>query len=167
LLHLFGRPLPDVFRETVMAPIGASNQWSWAGYDNSWVDIQGKRMQSVPGGTHWGGGLSIGSLDQALVGQLLLDDGKANGRQVISEDWIRRMRTPCALASFYGYLLWLNTGRCVFPSVPASSYFAIGAGSSFTWVEPQRRLVLVVRWLNALHADEFFGRVWQALDEPV
>lgn len=165
LLHLFGRPLPDVFRETIMQPIGASNQWSWVGYENSWVDIQGQRMQSVPGGTHWGGGLSIGSVDQALVGQLLLDDGKANGRQVISADWIKQMRTPCAMASFYGYLLWLNTGQAVFPSAPASSYFAIGAGSSFTWIEPQRRLVLVVRWLNALHADEFFGRVLQALDD--
>jgi CubicO group peptidase (beta-lactamase class C family) len=165
LLHLFGRPLPEVFREAIMQPIGASDQWRWMGYDNSWIDLNGRRVQSVPGGTHWGGGVSIGSLDQARVGRLLLDDGKANGRQVISAEWIKRMRTPCAIAPFYGYLIWLNHEQGIFPSVPASSYFAIGAGSSFTWMEPERRMVLVVRWIDADHADEFFGRVLQALDD--
>ena len=74
------------------------------------------------------------------------------------------MRTPCAIPPFYGYLVWLNTDRRVFPSVPASSYFAIGAGSSFMWSEPQNRMVLVVRWINAANADEFFGRVLRAID---
>ena len=164
LLHLFGRPLPEVFRENIMLPIGAGDQWRWVGYANSWVEIKGRRVQSVPGGSHWGGGMSIGSLDQARIGQLLLDDGKAHDHQVISAEWIERMRTPCAIARFYGYLVWINQSRRLFPSVPASSYFGIGAGSSFTWMEPERRMVLVVRWIDAEHADEFFGRVLQALD---
>jgi CubicO group peptidase (beta-lactamase class C family) len=164
LLHLFGRPLPEVFREAIMQPIGASDGWRWDGYDNSWIVLNGRKIQSVPGGTHWGGGMSIGSLDQARIGQLFLDDGKANGRQVISAKWIRRMRTPCAIAPFYGYLTWLNNAQRVFPSVPASSYFGIGAGSSFTWMEPDRGMVLVVRWIDAAHADEFFGHVLTALD---
>jgi len=165
LLHLFKRPLPDVFRDSVMQPIGASNRWSWVGYDNAWIDLDGHRVQSVSGGTHWGAGVSIGSLDQARVGQLLLDNGRANGRQVISSAWIEHMRTPCAIAPFYGFLVWLNHAQRVFPSAPASSYFAIGAGSSFTWIEPERRMVVVVRWIDAGHADEFFGRVLQALDD--
>jgi CubicO group peptidase (beta-lactamase class C family) len=164
LLRLFGQPLPEVFRDAIMQPIGASDHWRWVGYDNAWIEVAGRRVQSVPGGTHWGGGMSIGSLDQARVGQLLLDDGKANGRQVISAEWIRRMRTPCKIAPFYGYLIWLNHAQMVFPSVPASSYFAIGAGSSFTWMEPERRMVLVVRWIDADHADEFFGRMLRAVD---
>lgn len=164
LLHLFGRPLPEVFDEAIMRPIGASDDWSWVGYDNAWVDVAGQRVQSVPGGTHWGGGMSIGSVDQALIGQLFLDDGQANGRQIVSSEWMRRMRVPCAIAPFYGYLVWLNHERRVFPSLPASSYFAIGAGSSFMWIEPERRMVLVVRWLDPDHADGFFGRVLQAVD---
>ena len=164
LLHLFERPLPKVFRDAIMKPIGASNQWRWVGYDNSWIDLNGHRVQSVPGGSHWGGGMSIGSLDQARVGQLLLNDGRANGHQIISAAWIKRMRTPSAIAPFYGYLLWINQSQRIFPSVPASSYFAIGAGSSFTWMEPERRMVLVVRWIDPVHADAFFGRVLNALD---
>ncbi|UCH48486.1 MAG: serine hydrolase [Betaproteobacteria bacterium] len=164
LLHLFGKPLPEVFAEAIMRPIGASQDWQWVGYDNAWVDMNGRRVQSVPGGSHWGGGVSIGSLDQARVGQLLLDDGKVNNVQVISADWIRRMRSPCAIAPFYGYLVWLNHDRCIFPSVPESSFFAIGAGSSFTWIEPERRMVLVVRWIDAAYVDAFFKRVLKAIN---
>jgi CubicO group peptidase (beta-lactamase class C family) len=164
LLHLFQRPLPEIFRERIMRPVGASENWQWAGYDHAWVDVAGRRVQSVPGGTHWGGGVSIGSVDQARVGQLLLDEGRANGRQVLSAEWIERMRTPCAIAPFYGYLIWLNPARQVFSSAPESSCFAIGAGSSFTWIEPQRRMVLVVRWIDAEHANEFFGQVLRAID---
>ena len=83
LLHLFGHPLPEIFQEAVMQPIGASDNWRWVGYDNAWIDFNGRRVQSVPAGTHWGGGVSIGSHDQARVGQLLLNHGSANGRQVI------------------------------------------------------------------------------------
>ena len=165
LLHLFGRALPEVFRESIMQPIGASDDWDWVGYDNSWIELNGQKIQSVPGGTHWGGGLSISSLDQARVGQLLLDNGNVDGVQVLSTDWVRRMRTPCAIAPFYGYLLWLNHAQRIFPSVPADSCFAIGAGASFTWIEPQRRMVLVVRWIDADHADAFFAQVLQALGD--
>jgi CubicO group peptidase (beta-lactamase class C family) len=164
LLHLFQRPLPDVFRECITRPVGASDNWSWVGYDNAWVDIGGQRVQSVPGGTHWGGGLSISSDDQALIGQMLVDEGEVNGRQVLSAQWIRQMQLPCDLAPYYGYLIWLNHERKVFPSLPASSYFAVGAGSSFTWIEPERRMVVVVRWLNSAYADEFFGKVLNAVD---
>jgi len=54
-LHVWRRPLPQVLRELVMDPIGTSNTWRWHGYDNSWVLLDGQRMQSVSGGGHWGG----------------------------------------------------------------------------------------------------------------
>ena len=54
LLRLWRRPLPEVFRELVMDPIGASPDWQWAGYRNSWVEIDGRPVQSVSGGGLWG-----------------------------------------------------------------------------------------------------------------
>jgi CubicO group peptidase (beta-lactamase class C family) len=165
LLHVFKEPLPDVFREAIMRPLGASDDWQWVGYDNAWVEIDGRRVQSVPGGTHWGGGMSISSADQALIGQMLLDEGNVAGKQIISADWIRAMRRPCPIAPYYGSLIWLNHERRIFPSVPESSYFAFGAGSSFTWIEPERRMVVIVRWINADYADAFFGRILQGVDE--
>jgi len=74
------------------------------------------------------------------------------------------MREPCALAPYYGFLIWLNHQRKVFPSVPESSFFGIGAGGSFTWVEPERRMVAIVRWLDANYADALFGKLLAAVD---
>jgi CubicO group peptidase (beta-lactamase class C family) len=142
---------------------GYVSRFSWVGYDDAWVEIAGKRVQSVPGGTHWGGGMSVSSEDQALVGQLLLDNGMAQGKRVLSAEWIKRMRTPCAIAPFYGYLVWLNDQRKVFPSLPESSYFAVGAGSSFTWIEPELNMVVIIRWLNSAHADAVFGKIYEAV----
>jgi CubicO group peptidase (beta-lactamase class C family) len=164
LLHLFGRPLPEVFGEAIMRPIGAGENWRWEGYDHAWIDLKGRRVQSVPGGTHWGGGVSIGSRDQARIGQMMLDEGRAGGRQILSREWLARMRAPCPIARFYGYLVWLNPGRRIFPSVPESSVFAIGAGGNFVWIEPGRRMVLVVRWIDPVHADAFFRLVLDAVD---
>ena len=42
LLRLWRRPLPEVFRELVMDPIGASPDWEWHGYRNSYVEIDGR-----------------------------------------------------------------------------------------------------------------------------
>ncbi|WP_244851337.1 serine hydrolase [Caballeronia sp. SL2Y3] len=165
LLHLFRKPLPDVFGDAIARPLALSDNWNWAGYDHAWVGIDGKRMQSVPGGTHWGGGMSISANDQLKIAQMLLDDGVRDGKRVLSSEWIARMRTPCPLASFYGYLVWLNTGRKMFPGVPETSYFGIGAGSSFMWIEPESRIALIVRWLDSAHAAEFFGLMFEALRE--
>jgi CubicO group peptidase (beta-lactamase class C family) len=164
LLHLFRRPLPEVFAETIMQPIGASDGWRWVGYDNAWVEVAGRRVQSVPGGTHWGGGVSIDSFDQARVGALLLGNGRWEGRQVLSQAWIERMQQPCPIAPFYGYLIWLNREGIVFPSAPHNSYFAVGAGSSITWVDPQRRAVTITRWIDGAAADGLFARVGAALE---
>ena len=39
LMYAFGRPLPEVLKERIMDPIGASETWEWHGYDNSWLKI--------------------------------------------------------------------------------------------------------------------------------
>ena len=164
LLHLFRTPLPEVFRERIAQPLGLSPNWQWVGYDNAWVTIDGQRMPSVPGGSHWGAGVSISAMDQSLIAELILNEGQFNNRQIISEDWFARMRTPCPIAPFYGYLVWLNDQNRIFASVPQTSYFAFGAGGNFTWVEPTRHLSVIVRWLNADQANAFFGKVMSAID---
>ena len=164
LTHLFRRSLPDVFREAIARPAGASEDWRWVGYDHAWIELDGRRLASVPGGSHWGGGVSIGAEDQARIMQLFLDGGRAGDRQVLSPAWLSRMLAPCPIAPFYGYLTWLNAGRRVFPSLPESSFFAIGAGVSILWVDPDRRVVVVVRWIDTAHADAFFARLSAAID---
>lgn len=165
LLHLFKTPLPEVFKQTIAQPCGLSDSWRWVGYDHAWVNIDGKRMPSVPGGSHWGAGVSISADDQAKIGQMMLDQGVANEIQVVSADWIKRMHTPSPLAPFYGYLVWHNHDRRIFPALPEESYFGMGAGGHFTLIEPRSGLVAVVRWLDTDQANQFFGMIYEALEK--
>jgi len=163
LLHLFKQPLAEVLQQSLMQPLGAGNRWRWTAYDGAWVEIDGQRLPTVPGGTHWGGGVSISSDDQALLGQLLLNDGAWHGKQLLPAQWVQRMRKPCALADFYGWLLWLNPAGRVFEGASADSSFMLGAGGHITWIEPALDAVVVVRWLDNEATPEFMRLASDAL----
>ena len=163
LLRLWRRPLPDVFRELVMQPIGGSPSWEWHGYRNSWVEFDGRRMQSVSGGSHWGGGMFIHAEDQARIGLMLLRGGVWQGRRILSDEWLTMMREPCPLYPQYGALWWLNTGRALYPNASAASYFASGAGGNITWIDPDNDIVGVMRWIGPAARDGFIARVMAAL----
>ena len=162
LLQRFRRPLPDVLRERIMDPIGASQDWEWQGYSTSWVEIDGSQVQSVPGGGHWGGGLFIGARDHARLGLLMARGGAWGGRQLISPAWIAEMLTPSATLANYGYLWWLNRGPAAKPGVPATAVSALGAGSNVIWLDPEQDLVAVLRWINGAAADDFIARMLAA-----
>ena len=162
LLRLWRRPLPEVFRELVMEPIGASPGWEWHGYRNSHVEIDGRRMQSVSGGSHWGGGVFIHAFDQARIGLLLLRGGVWQGRRILSENAIAAMREPCPLYPQYGALWWLNTEKKLYPSAPETGFYARGAGGNLTWIEPGLDIVAVLRWIDPAAADGFMRLVVEA-----
>ena len=63
LLQVWRLPLPVILREKIMNRIDASSTWRWHGYKNSWVLIDGMKVQSVSGGGHWGGGMFISTRD--------------------------------------------------------------------------------------------------------
>ena len=115
------------------------------------------------GGSHWGGGILISSVDQARIGRMLLAGGQGPHGRVLSAQWVARMLQPCPLAPFYGYLLWLNRNRVIYPNASEDSYFALGAGSSITWMSPRQDAVVVTRWIESEHTDGFFQRIESAL----
>lgn len=160
-LHVWRRPLPMVLKEKVMDPIGASSAWRWWGYNNSWVTIDGVQMQSVGGGAHWGGGIWISARDHARFGLLHLRRGKWKDQQLISERWIRLATTPTGPNPNYGFMWWLNTGQKQLPHAPASSYWAAGGGGNFVWIDNERDLVVVTRWVPNL--DGIVERVLAAM----
>jgi len=163
LLQRFQRPLPDVLREAVMGPIGASTGWQWMPYRNSWITIEGERVASVPGGSHWGGGLWMSTRDHARFGLLVHRGGRWDGHQLVPTSWIDEMRRPCPINPEYGLLWWLNTGRRQLPSAPESSYAARGAGSNVIWIDPEHDLVTVIRWIDKPHVAGFVERVLASL----
>ena len=164
LLRLFRRPLPEVFAERIMQPIGASDEWHWHGYRTSMVDIDGRQMESVSGGSHWGGGIAIHAEDQARIGLLMLRRGEWDGQRLLLERWIEESLTPCALNPSYGLMWWLNTARKRYASATEQSFFASGAGGNITWVDPVHDLVAVMRWMEPAAVDGFIRLVVSGLE---
>jgi CubicO group peptidase (beta-lactamase class C family) len=159
LLEVWRKPLPQVLKDEIMDRIGASNTWQYHAYKNSTATINGQPMESVSGGTRWGGGLWISARDEARFGYLFLRRGKWQDKQIISENWIKAATTPTFVAQNYGYLWWLNTAHKQYPSLPETSFAALGYGSNTIWIDPEHDLVIVWRWHQDKSGDEFFKRV--------
>jgi CubicO group peptidase (beta-lactamase class C family) len=160
-LNVWRRPLPDVLREEVMEPIGASSTWRWYGYENSWVEIDGERMQSVTGGGHWGGGMFINAYDMGRFGYLFLHNGKWKERAIVLEKWIEMARTPGRANADYGFANWfLNTDRRPWPAAPASAVCFLGNGTNVIYIDWDNDIVAVVRWIRGGDAlNEFVAKL--------
>lgn len=166
-LNVWRRPLPQVLKEYVMDPIGASPAWRWLGYENSWVLLDGVAVQSVSGGGHWGGGMFISARDLARFGLLTLREGRWQQRQLLSREWLRRARTPTPAEPSYGFMnFFLNTDRTLLPSAPATAFVHLGNGTNAVYVDPEHELVVVVRWIERAQLDGFVQRVLAALSAP-
>jgi len=164
LTTVFREPLPEVLHEAVMGPIGASTTWQWHGYDTSWIDFQGTRVQVPSGGSHWGGGMFVNAFDLARLGLLALHRGEWDGRRIVSEAWYEHATTPGPANAGYGFMnYFLNQGDHNFAAAPESSYEFLGAGSNVVFVDPEHDLVLVTRWIDGGRTDELVGKVLDAL----
>jgi CubicO group peptidase (beta-lactamase class C family) len=164
-LQVWRRPLPEVLREEVMDPIGASRTWRWYGYDDSWIVLDGRLVQSVSGGAHWGGGMFISARDQARFGLLTLRGGHWKDKQILSEEWIGKARTPTAAEPTYGFMnYFLNTDRKFMPAAPAEAYAHVGAGTNAIYVDPVNDLVVVVRWIQSKALPGFVERMLAAIE---
>jgi CubicO group peptidase (beta-lactamase class C family) len=82
-------------------------------------------------------GLNYGTArDWARLGLLYAQNGLWQGTRLLSEDWIKFVRTPAPQWNYpiYGGLFWVNnpgkTGLRDFSSLPSSTFFAAGPTSS-------------------------------------
>jgi len=158
--NVWRRPLPEVLDELVMSPIGASRTWRWNGYDNAWITLDGRPVQAVSGGGHWGGGMFINAWDMARFGLLTQRRGMWGAQRILSDEWITRSLTPTPAQPTYGHMnFFLNTDKKWMPSAPASAYGHVGNGTNLVFVAPEQDLVIVVRWIENRAVDEFLGKV--------
>lgn len=163
LLQVVRQPLPVLWREKVMQPIGASTTWRWYGYENSFVNVDGTEVQSVSGGGHFGGGLFINTTDLARFGLLVCRQGKWKNQQLLSERWLAEARMPSAANKTYGFLWWLNQDR--WKGVHPQVFSAEGFGGHFITIDPVNDLVIVNRWLEPSQAGEFVARVLRSVEK--
>ncbi|KAB8058728.1 serine hydrolase [Janthinobacterium sp. FT14W] len=129
-----GADLEAYAAKVLFAPLGIT-RWSW-----------GRDVANHPKGQ---GNLSLRARDTARIGQLVLDDGKVDGRPVIDAAWIKAALAPRVAigaadryADSYGYFWYAKTqdvgGRKI------AVYFASGNGGNKIYVIPARRMVVSV-----------------------
>ena len=162
-LNVWRRPLPEVLKEHVMDPIGAT-AWRWLGYDDSWVVMDGRLVQSVAGGAHWGGGMWISAREQARFGYFTLHRGRWAGKQLLSEEWVDMALTPTPVREDYGFMNWYLYGEPEVCTVACgeSAFYHSGAGPNRIYVDPANDLIVVTRWVG--NWNEVIDRMLAAIE---
>ena len=89
--------------------------------------------------------------DLARLGLLYLNKGMWNGQRILSEDWIRFVRTPAPASAVngnnYGGQFWLVPDSRK-GEVPADAYATMGNRGQYTVIVPSHDLVIVRRGLD-------------------
>ena len=76
--------------------------------------------------------------DFAKLGQLFLNDGEFNGKQILNLKFIDQMRTPTKLsAGAYGMGLWIND------DVPDKHYYFRGLYGQYIIIIPEKQMIIV------------------------
>jgi CubicO group peptidase (beta-lactamase class C family) len=105
-------------------------------------------IKSKNGLAHTGGGLFLTPRDLAKIGQLFLNNGKWNGKQVISKEWIKASTAPVVTISSsqaYGFYWWIYPSERggVVSKDKDYIYAATGYKGQFMFVVPYKNMVVV------------------------
>jgi CubicO group peptidase (beta-lactamase class C family) len=111
------------------------------------LGIDSVRWQYTPLGTaQTGGGLQLRSRDFLKLGQLYLNQGQWQGRQLLSAEWVRASLAPHASVGRdgleYGYLWWLQNYGSAQQPIPAA--LMMGNGGNKIGVFPTLDMVVVI-----------------------
>jgi CubicO group peptidase (beta-lactamase class C family) len=114
---------------------------------------------------HMGGGLYLRPRDMARIGQLVLDGGRWDGRQVVASDWIAAsmQRVVGDAWAFgerpvdYGYLWWIADGAGSGQGTPEDIYIAAGSRGQWIIIIPEHEMVVVATGWE--HGDEWVAPV--------
>lgn len=127
------------------------------------LGIEQYHWPSDPNGINIGGfGLEIKSPDLLKLGQLMLNKGRWDNRQIVSEDWIEKSTLPrfhtYSHIGSYGYHWWIMTDDDLHPSEPFT-YFAMGYGGQNLYIVPERKLIVTFAsnlYKNTFHTYRLF-----------
>jgi CubicO group peptidase (beta-lactamase class C family) len=135
LERVSGKPLQAFAREALFQPLGITD-WEWKTYPKN-----GKVASAV--------GLRLRPRDAAKIGQLVLNRGVWDGRQLIPAAWVAQSTAPRFQAIgyfgdlfFYGYQWWL--GRTLSEGKEVTWIAAMGQGGQRIFVVPELDLVVMM-----------------------
>lgn len=125
-----GKGFDVLAQEVLFDPLGISDV-EWMRYAN--------------GDPIAGWGLRMRPRDIAKVGQLMLDHGRWQGKQIVPEAWIAQSTAPQFNGEglfFYGYLWWL--GRSLVERREIDWIAGVGLGGQRLFIVPDRDLIVAV-----------------------
>jgi CubicO group peptidase (beta-lactamase class C family) len=96
-----------------------------------------------------GGGLRFRSSDLLKIAQLYLDSGRWQGKQIVSEEWVKTSIRPHAQideTTNYGYLWWLKEFKSGEKSYPA--FYMTGNGGNKVVAIPGLEMAVVITSTN-------------------
>jgi CubicO group peptidase (beta-lactamase class C family) len=145
LERIAGEPLPELFDRLVARPMRMG---------------QYHLFLQPTGQAYGGGGHHFTTRDFMKLTQLFLNDGKWEGRQIVSRDWVRRSSAPLRNLSpvqAYGYL-W-NSVEYSYGGRKLHAYFPAGNGGQVYIGIPE--LDLLIAYTGGNYADPRVFFRWQ------
>ncbi len=147
-----GMPIQDYMKEKLWLPLGMQYEASW--------NIDSRKRQKVRAFCC----LNAAALDFAKLGQLFLNEGEWNGKQIISRDWVRRITSTDTLNKYEGYKdqWWSKYSRQYFTD--SSEAYSVAMANPY---KPQLALMTLkdgtkyyqVMYRDAIHADGLLEQV--------
>jgi CubicO group peptidase (beta-lactamase class C family) len=123
---LKGKSVTLYFQEKLWRPLGME-------YDASWsIDRKKNGMEKTFCC------INACARDFAKIGRLYLDKGNWNGKQIVSEDWVRnsvKIDSTNGSVSYNQYMWWLPT--------PDGDFMAIGKRGQYIYVNPLKNLIII------------------------
>ena len=97
--------------------------------------------------------INSSSRDFAKLGQLFLNNGEFDGKQILNESFINEMRTPTNLSNgAYGMGLWINNDAAI------KHYYFRGLYGQFIIVIPENNMVIVRTGMDKRETFDDKGR---------
>ncbi|MEC2260336.1 serine hydrolase [Bacillus cereus] len=135
-----GKSAREFANEYLFQPLGMSEISNYNMKAFGFDDLFGKAVKGWvhdPNGISTGGwGLTLTVRDMAKFGQLYLNEGIHNGKQILSKSWIKE--SIAMNSNQYGYLWWLREEEGVY------SYCAMGDGGNIICCITERELVVAI-----------------------
>ncbi|WIL45282.1 serine hydrolase [Bacillus bombysepticus] len=135
-----GKSVREFANEHLFQPLGMREISNYNMKAFGFDDLLGKDVKGWvhdPNGISTGGwGLTLTVKDMAKFGQLYLNEGIYNGKQILAKSWIKESTTMNQKQ--YGYLWWLREEDGIF------SYCAMGDGGNMICCIPEKELVVVI-----------------------
>ncbi|MFY0138455.1 serine hydrolase domain-containing protein [Bacillus cereus] len=135
-----GKSAREFANEQLFQPLGMREIPNYNMKAFGFDDLFGKDVKGWvhdPNGISTGGwGLTLTVKDMAKFGQLYLNEGTHNGKQILSKSWIKESTEMNQ--NQYGYLWWLREEEGVY------SYCAMGDGGNMICCIPMQDLVVVI-----------------------